>query len=330
MRGGDYYNIDLKLLAVFTEMMRTGSVSETANLLDTSQPAVSMSLGRLRRHFGDPLFVRTSEGMKPTSLAQDLQEPLTRAFSLLTEALARQSTFDPATSNRLFRIAMADAGYPGVFPLLIRRQQQVAPNIRLEFTSIVEKTGMMMEAGDIDLTIAFMPQLGGSGIYQQLLLEQNFVGAVRRDHPRIRTRLTIKDYERESHLSIAPSGTGHWVLDGAIERAGITRKIGWQVQNYLGIPPIISNSDYIVTIPKAAADYFVEIGLLRAFALPFPTPSIIVMQYWHERFHRDSGLLWLRRQLIDLFAHWRREPAEPDSRLWQDPYSSVPFPDEKK
>lgn len=314
---GDYYNIDLKLLTVFAELMRTGSVSETANVLDTSQPAISMSLARLRRHFGDPLFVRTSEGMKPTSLAQDLQEPLTRALALLTEALSQQSSFDPATSNRLFRIAMADAGYLGVFPHLIKRQQQVAPNIRLEFTSIIEKTGALMEAGDIDLTIAFMPQLG-RGIYQQLLLEQPFVGAVRYDHPRIRTRLTIKDYERESHLSIAPSGTGHWVLDGAIEQAGITRKIGWQVQNYLGIPPIISNSDFIVSIPKAAADYFAEIGLLRAFPLPFPTPTIIVMQYWHERFHRDSGLLWLRRQLVDLFAHWRMEPAEPDSWLRQD------------
>lgn len=312
MRDNKHHNIDLRLLAMFIEMMRTGSVSATANALDTSQPAVSMSLARLRKHYGDPLFVRTSEGMKPTSLAQELQEPLTRAYLLLNEALSSQSSFDPATSTRLFRIAMADAGYLGIFPRLIKRQQEVAPNIRLEFTSIIEKTGMQMEAGDIDLTIAFMPQLG-RGVYQQLLLEQTFVGAVRQDHPRIRSRLTIKDYQRESHLSIAPSGTGHWVLNSAIEQAGINRKIAWQVQSYLGIPPIISNSDYIVTIPKAAADYFEERGVLRSFPLPFPTPPIVVMQYWHERFHRDSGLMWLRRQLLDLFSHWSKVPVEPDS-----------------
>jgi len=293
-------NIDLRLLAVFTEMMRTGSVSEAAENLGVSQPAISMSLSRMRKQLGDPLFVRTSRGMEPTPLALALQDPLTRAFQLVSDATRARAGFDPLSSTRLFRIAMADAGYLGVFPPLLARQKALAPHIRFEFTSITEKTAKLMESGHIDLTIAFLPQLG-AGIYQQQLLLQEFVAAVRLDHPRIQSALTRDDYAREQHLAIAPSGTGHGILDRYIEDAGIHRKIGWQVQNLLGVPALIGDSDYIVTLPQAPAAFFARQGLVRVFPLPFPSPSIVVMQYWHERFHRDEGLRWLRRQLVSLW-----------------------------
>lgn len=296
-------NIDLRLISIFTEMIRTGSVSETANNLNASQPSVSMSLSRLRKYFNDPLFVRTSHGMAPTPLALDLQIPLTRAFQLLTDATRNRAAFDPHTSDRLFRIAMIDTGYLPVFPRLLTLQKTKAPNIRFDFSSITDKTGKLMEAGEIDLTIAFMPQLGSTGFYQQLLLEQSFVGVVRYNHPRIKSHLSINDYERELHLAISPAGTGHWVLNGAIERAGIKRKTGWQVQSVLGILPIIGNSDYIVTIPNGAAEFLQQQGLVRVFPLPFRAPTIVVMQHWHERFHRDSGLQWLRSELLSLFAN---------------------------
>jgi len=307
MQGDKYHDFNLKLLAVFVEMMRTSSVSETANVLNTTQSAVSMSLARLRQRFDDALFVRTSEGMKPTPLAQDLKTPLTQAYMLLAQTLVSQTVFDPIASTRLFRIAMADAGYLSIFPPLIKCQQKVAPNLRIEFTDITDKTSSLMEVGDVDLTIATAAPPLGTGLYQQLLLEQQFVCAVRKDHPRIRSVLTIEDYCREQHLAIVPPSTSHKnLLDGALEQAGITRKIAWQVQSYLGIPPIFANSDYIVTIPAASADYFAKMGVLRVFPLPFATPLIVIRQYWHECFHRDMGLMWLRGQLLALFANERQ------------------------
>ena len=65
-------NIDLRLLEVIRELNRTGSVSHAAQNLGLSQSAVSMTLARLRKHFGDPLFVRTSSGMASTPYAAEL------------------------------------------------------------------------------------------------------------------------------------------------------------------------------------------------------------------------------------------------------------------
>ena len=67
--------MDLKLLTVFDEIYKTRSVSRAGENLGVAQSSVSISLARLRRHFGDPLFVRTADGMQPTPHATSLVAP---------------------------------------------------------------------------------------------------------------------------------------------------------------------------------------------------------------------------------------------------------------
>lgn len=50
---GDISSADLNLLVVFDAVMREGSISAAAQVLHRSQPAVSASVARLRRQFGD-------------------------------------------------------------------------------------------------------------------------------------------------------------------------------------------------------------------------------------------------------------------------------------
>ena len=57
---------DLNLLLVFEAMFRHGSVTRAAAQIGLTQSAMSSALGRLRRQFGDPLFVNTRSGMLPT------------------------------------------------------------------------------------------------------------------------------------------------------------------------------------------------------------------------------------------------------------------------
>ncbi|WP_175691880.1 helix-turn-helix domain-containing protein, partial [Burkholderia anthina] len=52
--------LDLNLIPYLVALDETRNVSRAGDLLGVSQPRVSAALGRLREHFGDPLFVRTS------------------------------------------------------------------------------------------------------------------------------------------------------------------------------------------------------------------------------------------------------------------------------
>ena len=95
MKRRNMTNIDLRLLTIVNELNKTRSVSQAAENLELSQSAVSMSLARLRKHFKDPLFVRTPDGMEPTPQMSELIELLEKAEGLLETALVHRIAFHP-------------------------------------------------------------------------------------------------------------------------------------------------------------------------------------------------------------------------------------------
>ena len=70
----DLRRLDLNLLVTLDALLREESVTRAAGELGVSQPAVSASLRRLRRHFDDPLLRRTGNTYALTPLAVLLKE----------------------------------------------------------------------------------------------------------------------------------------------------------------------------------------------------------------------------------------------------------------
>jgi len=99
---------DLRALQVFNEISKTRSVSKAAANLDMGQPAVSVTLAKLREQFRDPLFVRVGNQMAPTPFAESLAGMVAAALAAVEQVVGHQMGFDPATAVRTFRICMAD------------------------------------------------------------------------------------------------------------------------------------------------------------------------------------------------------------------------------
>ena len=248
-------NIDLRLLGVVLELQRTGSVSHTAENLGLSQSAVSMSLGRLRKHFNDPLFVRTSGGMVPTPYAMDLLLELRKATDILEGVLEHRLHFDPLTSARMFHICSTDIAQFTILPSLARRLASVAPSVRVNLRSIEDDTPQLLERGEADLAIGLIPQMG-AGFCQQKLFASRFVCALRADHPRIGDTITLDQYQKESHLSVTMLGTGYHTLEKALEQQKIRRNIGMRVPSFLGVAGIIAATEFLAIVPERFAVWF--------------------------------------------------------------------------
>src|SRR5215510_3927128 len=112
-------DLDLNLLRAFDAVLRDGSVTAAAARLGLSQPAMSNALSRLRRLLGDPLFMRTPGGMRPTAFAQQLAAPVRQALDLIHATLLAQPGFDPRTSQRAFRLQLSDVGEIVFLPPLL-------------------------------------------------------------------------------------------------------------------------------------------------------------------------------------------------------------------
>ena len=291
--------IDLRLLEVIRELHRTGSVSHAAQNLGLSQSAVSMSLARLRKHFNDPLFVRTSRGMEATSYAEALIGELIKATEILEAAMERRLHFDPLTSDRMFHLISTDIAQFTILPPLVKRLATVAPSVRINLRLLTEEAPRLLESGEADLAIGLIPQMG-AGFCQQRLFTNQFMCAVRTGHPRIKDKLTLEQFQNESHVSVTTLGTGYDSLEKALEAQKVHRHIGVRVPSFLGLSGIITATDYLVIVPGGLGRMLASTGELKLLPLPFPFPSYQITQNWHERYTHDPAQQWLRSQLSAL------------------------------
>src|SRR5690606_27556295 len=101
-------SFDLNLLRALDALLSESHVSAAARKLNLSQPATSAALSRLRAALGDPLLVREGRSMILTHLARDLQPRVRRLLEEIEETLKPARRFDPANSERRFRIAAND------------------------------------------------------------------------------------------------------------------------------------------------------------------------------------------------------------------------------
>ena len=99
-------DIDLNLLVLFQQLMVERRVSKVADNLGLTQPAVSNALAKLRRIFGDELFLRTSGGMVPTPFAEQLGESVGYALGMIHSGLNQRTQFTPATLKRTITIVV--------------------------------------------------------------------------------------------------------------------------------------------------------------------------------------------------------------------------------
>lgn len=299
--GAIMKRFDFELLVIFDEIYKTGNVTRAAGNLGLPQSTVSLGLGKLREHFNDQLFSRTARGMAPTPRAQNAIADVRRSIQALQHALADQPVFDPAGSDRKFRICMTDISEIVLLPRLLNHLREVGPGIHIEISKISPDSPAELADGSVDLAVGFMPHLE-AGFYQQKLFDQHFVCLVSATHPRVGEALNVVDLQREGHVRVRTSGTGHAIVDKILAREGIECKVVLNLPSFLGVARIVAQTELLAIVPFRYAEALAESEGIRLLPVPVELPSFQVKQHWHERYHADLSNRWLRQVLAALFA----------------------------
>lgn len=293
-------NLDIYDFLILKEINRTRSVTGSVEHVGLSQPSISMRLSHLRRHFNDPLFVKTSEGMMATPRLIELMPELECALKLLSPNAGNAAPFYPATSDRTFRICFSHVAQMVLFPQLLSTLEKQAPDISIHSMDLDSHTAKLLEAGEVDLAIGFVLEFK-SGFYQQRLFTERYACIARSDHPRVQNNLTSEQLLTEEFITLIAPITGYSSLDTMLEESGIHRKIKVQIPSFLGLGQAIATTDLLAVVPARLAQSLAKEGNIQAFDLPVPTPAYEVRQFWHERFHRDPGNVWLRNIMFNSF-----------------------------
>lgn len=308
-------DIDLNQLVLFQQLMVERRVSKVADKMGLTQPAVSNTLAKLRRQFGDDLFVRTPAGMMPTPFAEQLAEPIGYALGMIHSGLNQNARFDPASVKRTVTIGMTDTGEIVFLPPLVERLRQEAPGVTLHTVRTTATTLREdMEAGKVDLAMGPLPQLK-AGFFQRRLFRQRYVCLFRKGHPLERKRMALSDFQAAEHLVIASDGTGHGKVDELLRRAGIERNVRLTIPHFVSVGPLLRRTDMVATVTERLAESLAEPFGLVYRPHPVDLPDVAINVFWHAKVHRSPMHQWLRGVVFDLFGGGAQAKAEP--AMWR-------------
>jgi transcriptional regulator, LysR family len=297
-------DFDLNLLRVVVALYDAGSVGRAAQALGMSQPAMSAALARLRKAFGEPLFVRTARGMSPTARAHALAAGAREVLARIADDVLSEASFDPASASATFTIAMSDVGEMVFLPKILESLQREAPHAVVRSVSLPPaRLEQALESGEADLAVGYFPDLKSSAFFQQRLFTHRFVCLLRADHPIRGRRLTLEQFLSLGHAVVRAEGRSQEIFEKYLERKKIARRIVLLTPHFMSIPTIIGKTDLVVTLPHAIGLFFSQAGAnIKVMEPPLPIPRIELRQHWHRNAHHDPKNKWLRRLVAGLFT----------------------------
>ena len=285
----DFHGIDLNLLVAFDALMNERNVTRAATQVGVSQPAMSAALSRLRTLFGDPLFMRSAEGLLPTARARDLSGPIAGALRQLEATLVAKPVFAAEKAQINFKLGVSE--YPAfvLLPSLMQALQDAAPGVSLNVQAFTNRDHAvdLLDAGD-------MPTHSDSRIISRPVLRDKFVTIVASNHPAARRGMDMESYLALPHILVSPEGELYGLVDQVLAQQGKKRRLGLTVQQMFTVPSIVAQTHMTATVMKRVALHAQASRQLVLFPPPLSLPEMVFNLIWHRRSDAHPAQQWFR------------------------------------
>lgn len=291
-------DFDLNLLHALWALLETRGVTAAGKRLGLTQSAMSHRLARLRKHFADPLLVRTGQSMVLTDKAT-LLLPEIRSIVASTQRLLQSSPdFDPKHAQQTLRLAVSDYFQVVFLPQLLASFETEAPNIDLNILPNSTSVAGLAD-GTLDGVLDVAGAIAGAAIIQTPLHSDGFRLVTRRDHP-LGQRPTPEAYAAASHVLVSHRGDRRGIVDTALAKLGLSRRIAVVLPDFLGAMEIVRSTDLIVTLPTRLAATYEGIPELWVQPPPLHLKPVRLAFFWHEARRDDPSHRWLRKRLSSI------------------------------
>jgi DNA-binding transcriptional LysR family regulator len=288
-------SIDLDLLTTLRELLATRSVTETARRTESTQPAVSRALARLRVRFGDPLLTRVGRRLEPTPFARELAPKIDGAVTAMRRVLEPATAFDPAKERGVLTLGASDYAIASFLGPFFADLGRAAPGLVTRVSAIGSWTVGELTRGDVQLAVVpRVPIEGIEGLVMKPLIRDSFVCALREGHPAARKRLTLARYLALDHVMVGNERQNPSGVQIKLRELGRARHVGLVLPSFLAVAAHVLRSDAVAVLPVRLVE--ATPGLL-ARPTPFTLAPYPLFAAWHPRFTIDARHRWLRERL---------------------------------
>lgn len=290
--------LDLNLLVALDALLEEGSVGGAADRLHLSAPAMSRTLGRIRKATGDPILVRTGRTMAPTPRALALRAEVHTLVERAQLVLTPDNELDLSTLDRTFTVQSHDAVITAVGAQVITTMHAQAPNINLRLLAEAPVDTNDLRQGRVDLEIGSITEAAPE-IRVEFLAEDRIVGVVRPGHPLATGKVTAKRFANALHIGVSRRGRLTGPVDDALAEKGLTRRVIGTAPNSVAGLVLLRQADLVGMVAERLCRGTVEALGLHTFDIPVELPPLRVSQAWHHRYDADGAHAWLRGHLRD-------------------------------
>ncbi|WP_207939037.1 LysR family transcriptional regulator [Actinomadura darangshiensis] len=292
--------MDLNLLVALDALLEERSVTGAAERLHLSGPAMSRTLGRIRKALGDPVLVRSGRAMVPTPRALAIHAEVHSLVQRAQTLFSPDDELDLAALSGSFTL-QADEGTVAVLagPLLERVARE-APGIALRFLGEGPRDDYMLRRDTVDLEIGVIGPGQPPETRVQPLPEDRFLSVVRPEHPLAgRQEVTLDEWAGAVQLTSTRRGRMSGPIDELLADLARARRLAGTVSTVTAALFIVLEADLIGFAAERLHRRLVDrLGLVR-IPIPFDLPPLKLSLGWHARYDADPAHAWLRRCVRD-------------------------------
>ncbi len=291
-----HMHLDLNLLTALDALLEEGSVAAAAERLFLSQPAMSRTLGRIRRTTGDQILVRTGRHMTPTPYALSVQAEVHRLVQQARSVLVPNRVLDLGDLERVFTLQCNEAVTTAIGPKLLAAVQAQAPQVQLRFLAESRTDTGDLRQGRVDLELGSAPPVLPD-LHFETLGSGQLVVVCRQNHPYAQGKPTLEAFVSAPHLIVSRRGRLQDPIDEALETHDLPRRVIGSVPTTTAALHFIGQSDLLVTVPGDLCAEAINALGLHVAPMPLLLTPLALVQVWHARYDSDPAHVWLRGQV---------------------------------
>ncbi|MBP2472366.1 DNA-binding transcriptional LysR family regulator [Crossiella equi] len=293
------HKIDFNLMIPLHALLVEVNVTRAAERTMVGQPAMSASLSRLRKHFGDELLVRNGRALELTPFASSLVEPVTEVLEQMHAVMGRNAEVDPASMHRTFSVVTSDYVSIVLLKKLLAVLAELAPQVRLEILQPAEGLVTTMRRTSSDFVIAPSGLIPAEFEHfgSVHLFDDDTLMAVDRNNTRVGDRITVEELSRQRMLVFEVQQEGlPWVNQA---RTTVSTSAGY----FTVTMQLLAGSQMSCLVQRKLFDLYGEaVGLREVEVADLALPVLRETLYWHPRHTGDPEHRWVRQKLVEIAA----------------------------
>lgn len=287
-------DLDLNLLVALDALLTERSVTRAAEVVHRSQPALSASLKRLRRQFGDDLLVRVGNEHELTPLAVQLKPRVAMVLADVERVFATRARFDAASSDREFVVLTADYGQMMLGRYIAAELAREAPLVRLRCwplndTVIAEADDTLRAVDGFILPHGFVHDMPFLDAYTD-----RWVILVDAANEAIGEHVTLADLTKVDWVLAFHRQGSHVPPVRQLQLLGVDLRVAVAVEGFLALPSLVAGTGRATIIQERLAREIAPAQQFRMIECPFDAVPLTEALWWHPAVEHDPGHAWFR------------------------------------